>query len=180
MGVRPTFDDHDQQPGIILTDAYRYTFDRLPGSPEVDPGKFALSCLASTWPGSTIGKVDVNYPGGHTISHPGKLTFTRTATARFIERSDFSTRRILQRWREQIRGSKSQNSAAYRKDGLTATGYLEMFDETGKVADTCRLINVWLNELSEINPDADSADTAVIWQATFNFDRAEDGSTPSR
>jgi hypothetical protein len=180
MGVKATFDDVDARPGVIQANAYRYMFDRIPGSPEIDINAVSLDCLASTWPGRSVGKIDLNFAGGHTISYPGDQAFTRTAAARFIERSGFETFTWLHKWHEQIKGTKSGNAATYRKLGLVAVSQLEMYDETGAVANSCRLINTWPSELSEISPDSDTRDSAVIWQVTFSFDIVEYDKSPAR
>lgn len=170
--VKPTLDDHNAMADVLQTGDFRFTFDRIPGAPDINVGRFSLNCIQAATPSETISKLEQAFPGGHTLTYGGKKTYTRTSAAQFIERVTSESYVAMKKWSEFVRGTKSGNSGDY-KPGYSATALLEIYDSTGKVANSWRYINFYVTEIAELQFDGGADATAALWQVTFSYDWAE-------
>jgi hypothetical protein len=167
--TKATLEQQDNMPDPLGSTDFRLTFSSIPGSPNVDIERIALNCTQAVIPGITINKFEQRFAGGHKLNYGMTVTHAGVAAMNFIERVDGEMIRLMRRWQEFIRGTRTGNAGGYKRD-YAVTGRLEVLDPTDRVALEITLHNMFIQEFPEVQLDTTSDAQGIQLPISFNYD----------
>lgn len=115
---------------------------------------------------------------GHVLKFRGRKMYPRQLSVTYIEGSFLESWTILNNWHEFIAGTDSGNSGAY-KNTYSTTASLIIYNTTGAVANTLRMENFFIQEISDVTLDGSNS-TPMLIPAMFSYDRLIANNTPVR
>lgn len=126
-----------------------------------------LLCKASTFPGKTVGMIEV-YNQGRKLPLPGDTTFTNSWTLSFYQTEDHAIRRDFISWMQACDNFQANLHSGDPAQVLAEMGVSQL-DSAGNITATYTFHNVFPSDLGEISLGADQTDTAEEFDVTFTF-----------
>jgi len=135
--------------------------------------EFNFLCMSTQVPSFTTGIIEVPY-FGRKVKIAGDRTFAEWTTTVMIE-EDFSQRRALEQWAEQI-NSAVENTRAYASpEDYKEDATVKLYTKQGDVAQTYKLQGCWPSDIGTIELDWNTTDTIGLYTVTWSFDYFEPG-----
>lgn len=166
---KPNLEFQDSLPDILGSVDYRLTFSNVPGTLGLDMERLAYDCTQAVIPGTMLNRIEQRFPGGHKLNFVASSTYQGTCALQFVERSDGKNIRMMRRWHEFCRGTRTGNAQGYKKD-YAVTGRLEVFDGPGNTAMEIMIRNMFIQEFPETQLDSSSDAQPVLYVTTFSYD----------
>lgn len=163
---RPSLANAAQLKDPFQTYNFSLTFPSIPGGGQGQERELVYKCQTAALPGFALEVVEVPY---HTIMlrYAGRMTYTGTFTATFLEVRDISTRKAFRRWMQFARNHDT-NSGAY-KEQYSIAALLELYDDLPATVHAVGIMNCWPSEVTELALETSSA-TAGQLSVTFTYD----------
>ena len=165
---RITFQQINNLPDTLDSNAFELLLGVLPGSGNSLP--LTLKCQTVSIPGFSNEAFESNLHG-YVKKFRGRKMFSRTLSVTYLEVSDGSTYKALKSWDEYIAGSRSGNSGGFQID-YSVQSSLVIYNTIGNVASRINFVNMFLQEVSDIQLDGNSSQPMQV-SATLSFDQIE-------
>jgi hypothetical protein len=144
-------------------------FPSIPGSSNT-PTNLTYKCKTTGIPESSVETVKIELHGA-AKQEAGRVTYTHTFNALFLETIDFSTLNAFRGWRNFMRSwkdNKGTDSSAYK-----VNLELDLYDNAGNVVNTMILVGAFPTSIGETQLSG-SASEAIDITMTFSFDFIQD------
>lgn len=166
-----TYSQIDALADALATDRFEILLD--PGTAnEGTNSVLALRCQQIVVPEEMIEPMLLQIHGME-FSYRGRRTYDKAIGASFVEFTDAKAGQSLRSWMQNIVGGESHNGQSKRQYAVEGT--LNIFDQSGGVAVSYTLNNVWPQQIPQVQLDGSNA-TQFVMQCTFTFDRlSQDG-----
>jgi hypothetical protein len=162
--ARTSLADISSLPDPLLAYNFDLLIPNVPGGGS--PRALTLKCMNTNVPGSILEQVLIQLHGAETVS-AGRVTFTHTLAATFLETRDMTTRDAIRLWQDFARDVRV-NGGNY-KAGYATDGMILLYDDTGTTVATINVRNMWPSEMTEFAVDGSNSTAANI-SVTFNYD----------
>lgn len=145
-----------------------YQFNLLiPNVPGQGSGRgLAVRCKATSIPGQEMEAAQVTLHGIE-LDYAGRVTYSHSQTATFLETRDFYSRNAIRQWFDfcrNIRNKTGNYALAYKAPVL-----IQLFDDTNSINKEIQLIGCWPKTLNDAALSAE-ASTPVEVEVTFSYD----------
>ena len=152
-------------PDTLDTSAFKLLLGTIPNSGSSQ--QLTLKCQQASIPGFSNEAWESNLHG-YVKKFRGRKMFTRTLSVTYIETVDGATYRQLKAWDEFIAGSRSGNSQGFQRE-YSVQSELVVYNTIGAIAKRINFDNMFIQELSDIQLDGTSSQSALV-QVTLSFD----------
>lgn len=129
--------------------------------------KLHFKCMDVAFPGVHNEPIVVNL-FGHQVKHRGRKQSSQQLQVSYAVDANFDSTRYLRAWHELVVGADSGNSAGTKAD-YCAGAILRIFDSKGKNITSLKFVNVFPEEVADIQFSSNGTQLAVV-QATFAYD----------
>ena len=167
--AKPGLEYQDSLPDVLGSIDYRLTFSDIPGTPGLDMERLVYDCTQAVIPGTMLNRIEQRFAGGHKLNFVASSTFSGTAAIQFIERSDGKLIRMMRRWHEFCRGTRTGNAQGYKRD-YAVTGRLEVLDGPGNTVMDVKIRNMFPQEFPETQLDSSSEAQPILYVVSFSYD----------
>lgn len=136
--------------------------------------KLTMSCRAAQIPGTTIGRVPVQYMGRE-VYFAGNRIFTEW-TVTILNDEDYVVRRVLENWMKALNSHEGnvRDPALAGSNDYVSDALVEHLGKTeDSVIATYKMKALWPTDLSPIELDWGQNDVFEEFTATFSFDAWE-------
>ena len=151
---------------------YRVTFD-VPAVVSYAKGdnnsgkSFDILCKASSFPGMTIGQIEV-FNQGRKLIIPGDTSYTNTWTLSFYQSEDHAIRKAMIAWMKRLDHFQGNSHAGDPTNVMTNLN-VEQLDSDGNATVMYTFHNAFPQEVGEVTLGDDQQDTAMEFDVTFSF-----------
>ena len=129
----------------------------------------ALRCVQLTIPQETTEPMLVAIQGLE-FSFRGRRTYDKTIQATFVETIDGAVQKAIRTWTQDIVGGESGNGQ--KKADYATQGTINVFDQSGNIALSYLVDNMWPSDISQMQLDGNVANP-FFQNITFTFDRLQ-------
>lgn len=136
--------------------------------------EFNFLCMSSQVPSYTTGIIEAPY-FGRKVKIAGDRVFQEWTTTVMIE-EDFSQRRVLENWAEQINSAVGNVRAYGSPEDYKEDAIVTLYKKQGSPAQTYTLQGCWPSDIGTIELDWNTTDTIGLYTVTWAFDFFEPGS----
>ena len=157
--------DFDALPDVLATD--RFQFLLSPSGVAGINQVLAIRCMQVSIPEEMFDVMPVNIQGME-FNFRGRRTYDKAISASFVETTDQVVSRSIAQWMQLIAGSESQNGPG--KTGYVTQGTLNVFDQSGNVALSYTIDNIWPSSVPAVQLEGSQAQP-LVKQVTFTYDR---------
>lgn len=166
--AKPTLNEVLRIKDPMLSDNFELIIAKVPGGGSAKA--LRIQCKTAVKPGSTINEVLMEL-FGHAVVHAGAKTYSHDLPITYIEDSKGTITRTLEAWQHEIRDKDTQ-SGNYKEDYATDAEFI-IYDQAGKKVLKYEIINIWPNQIPDLNFDGTQGTQAVELSANFKFDFVE-------
>lgn len=124
-------------------------------------------CQATTFPGKTIGQIEV-WTQGRKLVIPGDTSFSNTWNVTFYENEDHGLRRDLLAWMKAC-DDFQVNSHSGNPTAVLGELSVEQLDSAGNATVKYTFHNVFPQDIAEVSLDDSTVDTIQTFDVTFSF-----------
>lgn len=163
--AKPTLDEVLKVHDPMLSDNFEIIIANVPGGG--DAKALRIQCKTAVKPGSTLNEVLIEL-FGHAVVHAGALTYTHDLSLTYIEDSKGTITKALEGWQEIVR-SKDTQSGEFKENYAVDAEFI-IFDQKGEEAMKYDIINIWPNQIPDLNFDGAQGTQAIEIGANFKFD----------
>jgi len=169
--TRVKYDDVAGLPDAMNTMDFEFVFCAIPGSR--DSNELRIACQTGTLPGRQNQALLLQLHG-HDMKFSGKAEQPKTISITFAENVSMGITKKLRIWMEQCRGSNSATSTGYKRSSGSSSYARDVviytYDTTGKKNMTCTLLNVFPEDVPDVNLDGTNSQLMLL-NATFSYDK---------
>jgi hypothetical protein len=148
--------------GGARSNKYRVYIERVGDSKTAD-----LLCKSSSFPGKTIGEIEV-WNQGRKLIIPGDTSFTNEWTLSFYNTEDHQLRLNIIEWMKQI-DNFSENTHASNLNDITSIMKVYQINNDGSEGQGYQFFNVFPKDIGEITVEDETADAIQEFDVTFSF-----------
>jgi hypothetical protein len=148
--------------GGARSNKYRVYLEKIGDSKTAD-----LLCKSSSFPGKTIGEIEV-WNQGRKLIIPGDTSFTNEWTLSFYNTQDHKLRLNIIEWMRQIDDFK-ENKHASDVDSISSEMKVFQINADGSEGQGYIFYNVFPKDIGEITVEDESADAIQEFDVSFSF-----------
>lgn len=126
-----------------------------------------LLCKATTFPGKTIGQIEV-WNQGRKFIMPGDTSYSNTWTVTFYGTENHALRKEFIKWMAAADDFQNNKHAGTPSTVMTSMKVAQL-NSQAEVTAEYEFANVFVQDIGEISVGDDSADTLVEFDVTFSF-----------
>ena len=164
------FGDFDALPDVLAVDRFGILIE--PSGQAGLNAVLAVRCTQIAVPEEMFDVMTVAIQGME-FNFRGKRTYDKNVAAAFVETRDGVVTKGMRGWLQTIGGSESQNGVT--KKEYATLGTLEVYDQSGLVALSYGMRNLWPSQLPQVSLEGSQAQP-YNQQVTFTYDKfVQDG-----
>jgi hypothetical protein len=164
--TRVQLNDIETLPDILSSEHFALNLGAVPGFGG-DGRDLLLKCIDANIPGFSTESYEVPLHGV-VRNFRGRKMYPRSLAVTYVEDSNMQTLNTLRVWMEQIVGANTNTSVGGIAQ-YSVSAVLTIFDQTGRVIDEVRFINLFIQDIPDVQVTGESS-TAMRVTCTFKYD----------
>jgi hypothetical protein len=159
------FADFNALPDVLATD--RFEILLVPNGQDNTNAVLALRCMQVGLPDTQVEPMIVAIQGFE-FNFRGRKTYDKLIQATFVETIDGAVQGAIRGWMESVCGTSSGNGLT--KANYSTNGTINVFDQSGNIALTYNVVNMWPQGLPSVMLEGSQAQP-FLQQISFTYDQ---------
>jgi hypothetical protein len=163
--AKPTLSEVLRIKDPMLSDNFELLIPKVPGGGSAKA--LRIQCKTAVKPGSTVNEVLMEL-FGHSVVHAGSVQYSHDLPVTYLEDSKGTITKTLEAWKKEIRDHETQ-SGSYKEDYSTDAEFI-IYDQAGKKVLNYTIVNIWPNQIPDLQFDGAASTQGIEVSASFKFD----------